>query len=380
MLNREQIEKTERFLKQRFDGSAWLNAHPAAKAYRLGHSYRVANIGRQIAEREGFDETEMVIACLLHDVAYCEDLSEAGWQEHGRRSAQIARPFLQELGLAADRVDDICFGIAIHVDDRADFPGERTPFACTVGDADNIDRFDALRIQENFSRDGFQEMSSGEKREYAVERMARLRKLGEVPMATEAAAELWQARLSFYSAFCGRIAEQLENSGSIVSGREWKQIFESDRIRFVEISERLIPDYLVMVNDIEHVERFLGGQHEPYTEEQERRWVNTKLAERAPVFSMLEKESGDFIGNIELMDPTDAEAELGIALTAEKQDRGYGTEAVVAMTRYGLERLGLKRIFLRVDPANARAIRVYEKCGFRAYGRTETHISMEFTR
>ena len=80
------------------------------------------------------------------------------------------------------------------------------------------------------------------------------------------------------------------------------------------------------------------------------------------------------------MDPTDAEAELGIALTAEKQDRGYGTEAVAAIMRYGLERLGLKRIFLRVDPANARAIRVYEKCGFRAYRRTETHISMEFTR
>ena len=67
-----------------------------AKAYRIEHTYRVANIGRLIAVKEGFDETEMVIACLLHDVAYCEEFGEDGWKEHGRRSAQIARPFLEE--------------------------------------------------------------------------------------------------------------------------------------------------------------------------------------------------------------------------------------------------------------------------------------------
>ena len=36
----------------------------------------MANIGRQIALQEGFDETELVIACLLHDVSYCEDFGE----------------------------------------------------------------------------------------------------------------------------------------------------------------------------------------------------------------------------------------------------------------------------------------------------------------
>ena len=156
-----------------------------------------------------------------------------------------------------------------------------------------------------------------------------------------------------------------------------KQVFESDNIRFVEVSERLVGDYLVMVNDMEHVERFLGGPHEPFTEEQEIDWVRKKRGEKAPVFSMLEKKSGSFIGNIELMDPTDSEAELGIAVTASKQDMGYGTEAVSAMVRFGMERLGLKRIFLRVFPENARAIRVYEKCGFREYDRTKDDVFME---
>ena len=54
-----------------------------------------------------------------------------------------------------------------------------------------------------------------------------------------------------------------------------KQIFESENIRFVAVSERLVQDYLIMVNDFEHVQKYLGGQHEPYTEEQEIRWVKT---------------------------------------------------------------------------------------------------------
>ncbi|MBO4289951.1 MAG: HD domain-containing protein, partial [Lachnospiraceae bacterium] len=102
-MNRAQIKKTEEFLKQKFDASEYLSAHPEAKAYRLEHTYRVANIGRQIAAKEGFDETEMVIACLLHDISYCEEFGENGWMEHGRRAAQIARSFLEDLGLAGDR-------------------------------------------------------------------------------------------------------------------------------------------------------------------------------------------------------------------------------------------------------------------------------------
>ena len=64
-----------------------------------------------------------------------------------------------------------------------------------------------------------------------------------------------------------------------------KQVFESERIRFVEVSELLVRDYLIMVNDFENVDRFIGGRHETYTEDMEVRWVRKKLAEKAPVFS-----------------------------------------------------------------------------------------------
>ena len=159
-----------------------------------------------------------------------------------------------------------------------------------------------------------------------------------------------------------------------------KQVFESENISYVEVSEELIRDYLAMVNDIEHVDRFIGGWHEPYTEDDEIRWVREQLESGAVVFSMIEKKSGSFIGNIELMDVSASAKEIGIAVTAAMQGLGYGTEAVRAMTSYGLNNLGLDRIVLRTNTDNARAIHVYEKCGFREFRRTEDHVYMELTR
>lgn len=215
MLKKEWIRKTEAFLKQKMDGGVYMSSHPEEKAYRIEHTYRVANIGREIARQEGFDETEMVIACLLHDISYCEDFGENGWKEHGRRAAQIARPFLRELGMAKERVQDICYGIAIHVDDEADFEGERTPFALSVGDADNIDRFDAYRIHEILAGDAFLEKSLEEKQEYVDKRLARLRALMDVPQGTKTAENLWKERLSFYILFFEKLAAQLKNSRSV---------------------------------------------------------------------------------------------------------------------------------------------------------------------
>ncbi len=214
-MNRDLVGKTEAFLKEKLDGGEYLAAHPEAKAYRLEHTYRVANIGRSIAREEGFDETEAVIACLLHDVSYCEEFGENGWKEHGRRAAAIARPFLETLGLPQERINDICFGIAIHVDDEADFPGERTPFALSVGDADNIDRFDVYRIHEILAKDLFIEKSIDEKLDYIEKRLARLKELRDLPMGTKTAERIWRERLSFYIQFFEKLLLQLESSVEI---------------------------------------------------------------------------------------------------------------------------------------------------------------------
>ena len=99
-MNREIIGKTENFLRETFGASAYLQNNSADRDYRLEHSYRVANIAKTIAEAEGFDVTGAVIAGLLHDIAYCEEMvTREDRMNHGRRSAAIARPFLESLGL-----------------------------------------------------------------------------------------------------------------------------------------------------------------------------------------------------------------------------------------------------------------------------------------
>lgn len=42
-------------------------------------------------------------------------------------------------------------------------------------------------------------------------------------------------------------------------------VFESENIIYVKISESLIEDYLTMVNDIDHVARFIGKRNTPYS-------------------------------------------------------------------------------------------------------------------
>ncbi|MBR4462417.1 MAG: HD domain-containing protein [Erysipelotrichaceae bacterium] len=218
MLNHKLIKKTEAYLKEKFDHATDFEQDDLP--YRIEHTYRVANIGREIALKEGFDETEMVIACLLHDISYCEATGEnrfwPDWKEHGRRAAQIARPFLQELGLPEDRINDICYGIAIHVDDEADFEGERTPFAISIGDADNIDRFDAYRLHEILSRSAFLDMSYEEKLNFVEKRLARFHELREIPATTKTADAMWKARVDFFIVFFEKLKDQLKQSKSIM--------------------------------------------------------------------------------------------------------------------------------------------------------------------
>ena len=216
-MNTELITKTEAFLKETFAASTYLQNNPTERDYRLEHSYRVANIAKTIAEAEGFNVTYAVIAGLLHDVAYCEEMvTREDRMNHGRRSATIARPFLESLGLSADAVNEICYGIAIHVDDEADFQWERTPFCETVGDADNIDRFDAYRIYETLEYLKFSKMNLADKQEKVASTIEKLNRFKEMKLGTATAKNLWIQRLDYYIGFYEKLKAQLDNSTAIL--------------------------------------------------------------------------------------------------------------------------------------------------------------------
>lgn len=207
------ILRTVEFLKEQFEQSEYLSANPKEKKYRFEHTMRVANIGQQIAKGEGFDEEVLVIGCLLHDLSYVETFTqEEDWLNHGRNAAKLARPFLETLELSGEQIDEICYGIAIHVDDEADFPGERSPLALSIGDADNIDRFDVYRIHENLQNRLFTELPYGEQLDYVAQTLLKLDKYKDMEFATNTATRLWQDRINFQREFFTRLKAQLDAS------------------------------------------------------------------------------------------------------------------------------------------------------------------------
>ncbi len=212
-MKNERIVKSEEFLREMFSKSGFFKLHPEAGAYRLEHSFRVAHIGKEIAEAEGMDPERMAVTCLLHDVGYYIDFSEKkDYAEHGRKGAAVARPFLLRLGYSEKETEEMCYGIAIHVDDYADFKGERTVFALTVGDADNIDRFDAFRIYDALENAGYWKLSLEEKNDFVNGKLESLEKLKKVNCATETAERMWQDRLDFQTEFFTRLKKQVANS------------------------------------------------------------------------------------------------------------------------------------------------------------------------
>jgi RimJ/RimL family protein N-acetyltransferase len=62
-------------------------------------------------------------------------------------------------------------------------------------------------------------------------------------------------------------------------------------------------------------------------------------------------------------------AELGIWLAEPHWGRGYGTDAVRTMCRFGFREMNLRRIALHVYDMNPRGARAYERVGFREEGR-----------
>ncbi len=85
-----------------------------------------------------------------------------------------------------------------------------------------------------------------------------------------------------------------------------------------------------------------------------------------------EKSSGRMIGDIGYMDlkraiepPLDGMPEIGWALAADAQGKGYASEALAVVLAWGREHFGPHRAACIIDPANAASIRLALKAGFR---------------
>lgn len=89
------------------------------------------------------------------------------------------------------------------------------------------------------------------------------------------------------------------------------------------------------------------------------------------------------IGIISLMNISEANATADLSVIIGEHDgrsRGYGTDAIETILRYGFEEMGLQRIGLSVFDFNEKAIRVYERVGFRKEGRLRAVLERDGAR
>jgi RimJ/RimL family protein N-acetyltransferase len=136
------------------------------------------------------------------------------------------------------------------------------------------------------------------------------------------------------------------------------------------------------LNDRE-VMRFLGGRYQ-YSLLAEENWMRERtgrpIAWGPNIGFAIETKDGRHIGNTGLHDASaeDRSADLGIMI-GEKEcwGRGYGTDALRTLVRFGFDEMNLNRIALDVYDFNERAIASYLKCGFVEEARRRQDIYRE---
>ena len=110
-------------------------------------------------------------------------------------------------------------------------------------------------------------------------------------------------------------------------------------------------------------------------------WV--KQAPGGIHFAVRTIEDDRLVGGIGIMgiSPADGNGELGLSIY--KQDdwgHGYGREAIALTLRYAFNELNLHRVWLTTNGFNERAMKLYEKLGFRHEGRGREHVLLDGRR
>ncbi|WP_263458531.1 GNAT family N-acetyltransferase [Brenneria tiliae] len=87
--------------------------------------------------------------------------------------------------------------------------------------------------------------------------------------------------------------------------------------------------------------------------------------ERAITLAIILRSSMNLIGVVNLRLPENETPYLGYWLGAAYWGKGYCTEAVLEVLRYGFSRLGLQRINARCYDNNVASEKVMRRCGMR---------------
>lgn len=108
----------------------------------------------------------------------------------------------------------------------------------------------------------------------------------------------------------------------------------------------------------------------PMSSRESNLWYLERTASPSHRMFAIDDLEGSLIGWITLRNTNAAEGTsvLGIALDPSRMEMGYGTDALLAFLGYYFGSMGFRELQLDVAAFNHRAMRCYEKCGFRYVG------------
>lgn len=149
-----------------------------------------------------------------------------------------------------------------------------------------------------------------------------------------------------------------------------QSIFETDNILLTKVSIELLDEYLELVND-KTIQRSTLTRKKEYSKEKELTWIQNVLDNNELVFSMLDKNTNEFIGNISLDVINDESAEIALSIKSIMQNKGYGKEAIKGLIDYAKEVLHYKSLIAVIFSNNERSLHCFQKFGFREYKREE---------
>ena len=141
----------------------------------------------------------------------------------------------------------------------------------------------------------------------------------------------------------------------------------------IYLSPRNIEDvelFTEWLNDFNTTD-YLGRSGDLVTLSGEKKYLEENSTKEAS-FVIVTIEGDEMIGTISLenINWINRTAVLGIFIgDKEYRSKGYGTEAIRLILEYGFKYMNLNNIKLDLVEFNTRALKCYEKCGFKEYGR-----------
>jgi ribosomal-protein-alanine N-acetyltransferase len=133
---------------------------------------------------------------------------------------------------------------------------------------------------------------------------------------------------------------------------------------------------MAAINDDVRVGRWLGGViGRDQTQARMAAWVDHWQEHGFGLWAVDEKATGQMVGRVGLMHHDDwtastHDAEIGWAFAPEVWNRGYATEAALAVLEWARGRAGLRTIVSITRPDNVRSRRVMDKLGLAYVGQT----------